>query len=214
MSVVETLSRPSPPYASGTSAPSRPIAAALRSSSTIRPSFLCSSSSARGTTSPAMNSSVVCPICRCSSLKSSGMKTSPGARSSTRKLPPRIRFSVATVAMASFLSGGDDSLQSLDVVGGQAVLFGALEDALEVEAVGLETLAHLAGQINLGGDLVAVGLRYRHLAAAVVLGDAFEAVERFQLLLRHPVEHAVHLLALGGRQIGCPRAPAGNLVEV
>src|SRR3990167_2951489 len=53
MSVVETLSRPSPPYASGTSAPSSPISAALRSSSGIRPSFLCSSSSARGTTSPA-----------------------------------------------------------------------------------------------------------------------------------------------------------------
>src|SRR3990172_6882298 len=214
MSVVETLSRPSPPYASGTSAPSRPIAAALRSSSTIRPSFLCSSSSARGTPSPALHSSVVCPICRFSSLKASGMKTSPGARSSMRKLPPRIRFSAATVAMASFLSGGDDSLQFLDVVGGQPVLFGALHDARQVTAVGLETLAHLARQINLGGRLVTRAVRHRHLAAAVVLGDAFEAVERFQLLLRHPLEHAVHRLALGGHEVACPRAPAGNLVEV
>src|SRR5208282_5277592 len=61
---------------------------------------LCSSFSAAGTISLLANSSAVLAICRCSSVKSSGVKTSLGLRSSSRKLPPVIlTLGTATVAI-------------------------------------------------------------------------------------------------------------------
>src|SRR5208337_1135317 len=61
---------------------------------------LCSSFSAAGTISLLANSSAVLAICRCSSVKSSGVKMSLGLRSSNRKLPPVIlTLGTATVAI-------------------------------------------------------------------------------------------------------------------
>src|SRR5208337_2135836 len=61
---------------------------------------LCSIFSACGRISLTENSSVVCPIIRCCSEKSSGVKTSAVCRSSNRKLPPEILvLGIAVVAM-------------------------------------------------------------------------------------------------------------------
>ena len=47
-----------------------------------------------------MNSAAVSAIIRCSSLKSSGVKTSSGVRSSMRKLPPLAATTGALVSVA------------------------------------------------------------------------------------------------------------------
>ena len=95
-----TLSRPRPPYSSGISTPSSPSSPALRRSDRVVSYFRARISGMRGTISFSMNSAAVSPIMRCSSLKSSGVKTSSTRRSSRRKLPPRaartgVRVSVA-----------------------------------------------------------------------------------------------------------------------
>src|SRR5438093_5071493 len=84
-----TLSRPRPPYSSGISTPSRPSSPAWRSSARVASYFRARISGSRGIISFSMNWAAVSPIMRCSSLKSSGVKTSSTRRSSMRKLPPR-----------------------------------------------------------------------------------------------------------------------------
>jgi hypothetical protein len=98
----ETLSSPSPPYCSGISTPRRPSSPALRSRSRVVSYFKARMSAVRGTTCSSTKSAAVWAIIRCSSLKSSGVKTSSGRRSSTRKLPPRAARigGVVSVAMA------------------------------------------------------------------------------------------------------------------
>src|SRR5437879_13680885 len=61
---------------------------------------LCSIFSILGTISLTANSSAVWPTSRCCSVKSSGVKTSSGRRSSSRKLPPDIlELGTAVVAI-------------------------------------------------------------------------------------------------------------------
>src|SRR5579863_8096562 len=66
----------------------KPSSAALRISSSSTPGFLCSMSSMAGRISCRPNRAAVAAIWRCSSLRSSGVKTSAGKRDSSRKLPP------------------------------------------------------------------------------------------------------------------------------
>src|SRR6266851_462611 len=81
-------------------APIKPRSAACLISSRASFQSLFSSSSMRGTTSASTNCRVVSAIIRCSSLKSSGVKTSSAVRSSIRKLPPlKISFCSSTAAM-------------------------------------------------------------------------------------------------------------------
>src|SRR6266568_2537336 len=70
------LSSSSPPYSSGVSIISSPSSPHFFISSTISGRLCCSSSLRCGITSLKTNCSVVAPICRCSALKSSGVKTS------------------------------------------------------------------------------------------------------------------------------------------
>ncbi len=88
MSVELTLSIPRPPYSSGTSTAVNPSSAALRSTAAIAPGSFASIAVTRGKISSRANRSAVAAICRCSSLRSSGVKTSSGVRDSIRKLPP------------------------------------------------------------------------------------------------------------------------------
>ena len=81
------LSPPRPPYASGTSWPSRPTAPAFCRSSRIRPGFF-SISATRGTTSRRMKSSAVSFIIRCSSESISGVKMVTEPVGSRRNPPP------------------------------------------------------------------------------------------------------------------------------
>ena len=96
----DTLSRLSPPYSSGTSTARRPSSPALRSSSRVASYLRERISPSRGTISFSMNSSAVCAIIRCSSVKSSGVKTSSKVRSSTRKLPPLAATTGTLVSVA------------------------------------------------------------------------------------------------------------------
>src|SRR3972149_2129671 len=111
-------------------------------------------------------------------------------------------------------SGSGNLLQLLNVVSGQLMLLGAFDDALQVEPVRLQPLADFAGEVGLGSDLVALVVHDIDLDAAVVLGDAFEAVERAQLLLGHAVEHAPNHLALGDDDVAGASSAAGHLVKV
>src|SRR5262249_7232173 len=61
-------------------------------------------SGSRGTTSFSMNSAAVSPIMRCSSLRSSGVNTSAGVRSSIKKLPPCAAMTGACVSVAMTVS--------------------------------------------------------------------------------------------------------------
>ena len=88
ISVELTLSIPRPPYSSGTSTAVNPSSAALRSIAAIAPGSFASIAAMRGKISSRANRSAVAAICRCSSLRSSGVKTSSGVRDSIRKLPP------------------------------------------------------------------------------------------------------------------------------
>jgi len=81
------LSRPSPPYASGTSIANKPMSPARLSSVGTTPGFFSPISAMRGITSLSMNSSAVRAIARCCSVKSSGVKTSSGM-GSIRKAEP------------------------------------------------------------------------------------------------------------------------------
>ena len=83
-----TLSSPMPPYSSGMSTAAKPSSAALRSSVSIAPGSLASMAATRGRISSRAKRAAVAAICRCSSLRSSGVKTSAGVRVSSKKLPP------------------------------------------------------------------------------------------------------------------------------
>src|SRR5579883_92736 len=101
-----TLSISMPPYCSGTSTLNSPSSPALRSNDRVTAKFLASISAAAGITSLVVNSTAVLAICRCSSVKSSGVKISSGRRSSIRKLPPLARIAVTAglvVAISSAL---------------------------------------------------------------------------------------------------------------
>src|SRR5579863_9099076 len=97
-----TLSIPSPPLASGISAELSPSSPAFFSRSRVMEKSLCSIFSMLGTISLTANSSAVCPMSRCCSVKSSGVKTSSVLRSSRRKLPPEILVCGTAVVVAIF----------------------------------------------------------------------------------------------------------------
>ncbi len=99
-----TLSRPSPPYSSGISTPSRPRSPAFFMSSRVTSYFRARISGIRGTISFSMKSAVVSAIMRCSSDRSSTVKTSSGVRSSMRKLPPRAATTGVLVSVAISMS--------------------------------------------------------------------------------------------------------------
>src|SRR5271166_1030502 len=88
MSVEVVLSMPTPPYSSGMSTEVNPSSAALRSSDFRTPGSLASMAAVKGRISSRANRAAVSAICRCSSFRSSGVKTSAGVRDLSRKLPP------------------------------------------------------------------------------------------------------------------------------
>src|SRR5437016_861664 len=104
MMALEILSISAPPYSSGTSTVAMPISLALRSSSRTTPQSLCSIFSMLGMISFCANSSAVCAISLCCSLKSSGVKMSSTLRSSSSQLPPWIFVFGTTVAVAMVMS--------------------------------------------------------------------------------------------------------------
>ena len=71
-----------------------PSSPAFLTSSRLTAKSLCSILSALGTISLSANSSAVCAISKCCSVKSSGVNTSSGVRSSIKKLPPEFLRSV------------------------------------------------------------------------------------------------------------------------
>src|SRR3954469_3048674 len=96
----ETLSMSEPPYCSGTSMLAMPISLAFFSRSRVTWYSLCSIFSIAGRISWRANSSAVFAICWCSSVKSSGVKTSFGLRSSRSQLPPATFIFGTAVAVA------------------------------------------------------------------------------------------------------------------
>src|SRR3954471_22409762 len=96
----ETLSMSEPPYCSGTSMLAMPISLAFFSRSRVTWYSLCSIFSIAGRISWRANSSAVFAICWCSSVKSSGVKTSFGLRSSRSQLPPETFTFGTAVAVA------------------------------------------------------------------------------------------------------------------
>ncbi len=72
----------------GVSTAVKPSSAALRNMPAIAPGSLASSAATAGTISSRAKRAAVAAIWRCSSFRSSGVKTSAGVRSSTKKLPP------------------------------------------------------------------------------------------------------------------------------
>ena len=97
--MVEALSSSSPPYSSGASIINSPSSPHFFIPSTTRSKFCLSISSICGTISFATNCSVVSPICRCSSVKSSGVKTSSQGVSAIRYSPPLSIFSAILVTL-------------------------------------------------------------------------------------------------------------------
>jgi hypothetical protein len=87
-SMLVALSSSSPPYSSGQSIINSPNSPHLAIRSFTRPKSWFSISSWRGMTSFRTNRSVVAPIWRCSSVKSSGVKTSSPVTSVIRYSPP------------------------------------------------------------------------------------------------------------------------------
>src|SRR5207248_1721509 len=104
MMALEILSISAPPYSSGTSTVAMPISLALRSSSRTTAQSLCSIFSMLGMISFCANSSAVCAISLCCSLKSSGVKISSTLLSSSSQLPPWIFVFGITVAVAMVVS--------------------------------------------------------------------------------------------------------------
>src|SRR5688572_10602616 len=112
-----TLSRPIPPYSSGISMPRRPSAPAFFMSSRVTSYLRARISGIRGAISFSMKSAVVSAIMRCSSDRSSTVKTSPGARSSMRKLPPRAATTGVLVSVAIGMSPRTASREALEDAG-------------------------------------------------------------------------------------------------
>src|ERR1035437_1674807 len=88
MSVEGVLPLPIPPYSSGMSTEANPSSPAFRISPAKTPGCLASMAAALGRISSRANCAAVAAIWRCSSFRSSGVKTSAGVRVSSRKLPP------------------------------------------------------------------------------------------------------------------------------
>ena len=89
-----TLSRPRPPYSSGTSTPISPRSAARLTSCRASDQSFSSSLSSTGRISFATNSSAVRAMRRCSSVSLSGVKTSSGSPDCRSHSPPRAIVSV------------------------------------------------------------------------------------------------------------------------
>src|SRR5580658_6137945 len=87
-SIAEVRSISMPPYFSGSSTAVRPISPALRNTATATPGSWCWIASTFGAISLVQNSSVVRAMARCSSVKSSGEKSSSGVVGSIRNEPP------------------------------------------------------------------------------------------------------------------------------
>ena len=88
ISVEVTLSIAMPPYSSGMSTEAKPSSPALRSNPVRTPVSLASMAAVLGRISSRANSATLVAIWRCSSFRSSGVKTSAGVLVSRRKLPP------------------------------------------------------------------------------------------------------------------------------
>jgi hypothetical protein len=100
-----------------------------------------------------------------------------------------------------------------DVVGGEIVFGGAVEDCFEVVGGGAEALFDFCGDINVGGDGAAFGINDIQLGAAVVDGGAFEAIEIAVRGFADFVEYAEDDAAGGGADIGSGGAAADTFVE-
>ncbi len=87
-----TLSRSSPPYSAGASIMRSPASPALRISAAAAAMSWASSACMAGITSAFTNCSAVTPMLRCSSVKSSGTKTSSAAASVIRNSAPLKSF--------------------------------------------------------------------------------------------------------------------------
>jgi len=89
-----TLSRSSPPYSAGASIMSSPASPALRITAAAAFMSWASSACMTGITSALTNCSAVIPMLRCSSVKSSGTKTSAPVASVIRNSAPLKSFLV------------------------------------------------------------------------------------------------------------------------
>ncbi len=111
------------------------------------------------------------------------------------------------------LGGRGGGFDGFDVVRGEGVFGGAVEDDFQVVGSGAETFVHFGGDEGLGGDGLTVGVLDGEFQAAVMLGHAFEAVEIAQGGLVDFVEHAENVFSGGGAEIGAAGAAADFLVE-
>ena len=66
---------------------------------------------------------------------------------------------------------------SSDIVGGEVVLGGAIEDGLQIVRRGAESLFYLRGDVSLRGDFATIGGCYLHLDAAVMDRRAFITIK-------------------------------------
>src|SRR5579859_5597264 len=99
--MAEAISISMPPNFSGIRMAVRPSSADFRNTETATPGVCCRMSSRFGSTSLRQNSSAVRAMARCSSVKSSGVKTSSGVRSSIRNAPPLVLGNVAAAVAIS-----------------------------------------------------------------------------------------------------------------
>src|ERR1700691_987194 len=95
-----------PPNSSGMVMPVSPSSADLRSTARAAPGCFSRMAGRLGSTSLVQNSSIMRPIARCSSVRSSGVNTRAGRTSSKRKAEPlvlpEISVSVVMIAMPPF----------------------------------------------------------------------------------------------------------------
>src|SRR5215212_7155959 len=143
-----TWSRPRPPYSSATVAPMKPSSAPFRTSSRASFQSFFSNSGVRGRTSLSMNCRAVSAIMRCSSVKSSGVKTSSGVRSSIRKLPPTTIFFSSATADISLLLSTAYCLQSFKNSGGAHAAANAHRDHAVASAAAFELAQDGGGQLR------------------------------------------------------------------
>src|SRR5579884_1241035 len=151
------------------SAAMSPSSPALRSRARVMSKCLASISAAWGRTSLVVKSTVVLAICRCSSVKSSGVKMSSGRRSSRRKLPPRkcLAAVVGVVAIGPFL------LEVLENSGGAHAPSDAHRDHAVTGIAALHFLKDCGGDLRAGAS---EGMAERDSAAVDI--DAVEVEAR------------------------------------
>ena len=120
-----TLSISRPPYSSGISTEQSPSSLASRIKRRVTTKSFASSASPTGTTSFIAKSRVVCAICRCSSVKSSGKKQSAAVASEIRNEPPGMRFvGVSDAVIVAMVLPLVVKMQLLRVSGHGASVFG------------------------------------------------------------------------------------------